>query len=136
MKKNFWKQGIRFECQLSGRCCKSRGYETFVYLSLKDRKQLARRLKLSLKNFNRQYCQKTEGHFHLKDRSNECPFLKGHLCGVYEDRPTQCRTWPFWKENLTHKNWKKNVVGFCPGIGKGEKYTAKEIRKMAQESTF
>ena len=40
-------------------------------------------------------------------------------CGVYQARPTQCRTWPFWPENMNSKSWKENVLNFCPGISKG-----------------
>jgi Fe-S-cluster containining protein len=32
-----------------------------------------------------------------------CAFLDGARCTVYEARPTQCRTFPFWKENLRRR---------------------------------
>ena len=31
-----------------------------------------------------------------------------------------CRSWPFWKENMNTKRWNKEIVNFCPGIGKGK----------------
>jgi Fe-S-cluster containining protein len=50
-------------------------------------------------------------------------------CSVYEGRPDQCRTWPFWPEVMDAKTWKKEVAAFCPGVGKGRLHSAEEIRK-------
>ena len=71
--------------------------------------------------FTRKYCQQVEGLYALKDNptGKDCIFLKDKKCSVYKGRPVQCRTWPFWPEVMTAKAWKKEVVAFCPGIGKG-----------------
>jgi hypothetical protein len=130
----FWKNGVRFECQGTGRCCTSRGSYGYVYLTLKDRQRLAKHLKLSTAAFTRKYCAKTSDHFHLKDFKENCRFLKGKGCSVYEARPAQCRTWPFWPENMNAKSWTREVVSFCPGVGKGKLYSADEIKAlMAQD---
>jgi len=42
-------------------------------------------------------------------------------CLVYEARPAQCRTWPFWPENMNARAWDREVVAFCPGVGKGRR---------------
>ena len=128
MDSTFWKHGLRFECQGSGRCCTSRGHYGFVYVSLEDRRRLARHLNLSTSVFTRKYCEKTEGHVHLKDPELDCGFLEGTRCGVYEARPTQCRTWPFWPENMNARTWDSEVAPFCPGVGKGPLFTAQEIQ--------
>jgi hypothetical protein len=60
-------------------------------------------------------------------------FLKGKSCGIYEARPTQCRTWPFWPEIMDAKAWKKDVVEFCPGVGKGALISGDEIEKILKE---
>jgi Fe-S-cluster containining protein len=90
---------------------------------------MARVLGLSTREFTKKYCEKTEGWIHLKNPDQTCRFLKGKRCSVYEGRPAQCRTWPFWPENMNAKTWNTEVVGFCAGIGKGRLYTAAEIRK-------
>jgi hypothetical protein len=130
MPEKFWKKGIRFECQGTGRCCTSRGSYGYVYLTLKDRRRLAEHLKISTLSFTRRYCSKTSGHFHLKDFRKDCQFLKGKGCSVYEARPTQCRTWPFWPENMNARSWARDVVEFCPGIGKGRLYSEEEIQAL------
>jgi Fe-S-cluster containining protein len=41
------------------------------------------------------------------------------VCGIYAARPMQCRTWPFWPENLkSPRHWsevKRRTP--CPGMG-------------------
>lgn len=132
--KPFWQNGIRFECQGSGKCCTSRGAYGYVYLTLQDRRRLAKHLKLTTSAFTRQYCERDEDFFYLKNPDRDCRFLDGKRCTVYEGRPTQCRTWPFWPENMNAKAWAREVVTFCPGVGKGRLYSADEIREqMGQE---
>lgn len=132
---NFYKDGLRFECQGSGKCCTSRGEYGYVYLDLRDRKKMAAHLGLTLKEFTKEYCVKTDGYYHLKDNgdSPDCLFLKNKRCTVYEARPSQCRTWPFWPENMNAKSWRKDVAAFCPGVGKGRLYTSSEIDKILKE---
>ena len=45
-----------------------------------------------------------------------CIFLKDKKCQVYQNRPKQCRTYPWWQENLhTEQNWKL-AAATCEGI--------------------
>ena len=60
-------------------------------------------------------------------------FLKNKKCSVYEARPTQCRTWPFWPEVMNAKSWKTEVESFCPGVGKGPLWSKTEIEKIMAE---
>ncbi len=128
--KSFYEKGIRFECQGTGKCCTSRGEYGFVYLTLQDRKRFALFFKLSLSDFTKAYCEKKDGHYHLKNLSDDCLFLKDAKCTTYEARPEQCRTWPFWPEVLNTKTWNAEVVGYCAGVGKGKLYSAKEIEDI------
>ncbi len=143
----WWKDGIRFECQGSGKCCLSRGTHGYVYLTLEDRRRMARHLGLATAEFTRRFCRKEDGWWHLKpaneaapspDQDVACRFLEGNRCSVYEARPAQCRTWPFWPENMKAKAWDREVVSFCPGVaagrrGKGRLFSASEIRGLLEE---
>lgn len=135
MAKKWWDKGIRFECQGSGKCCLSHGQYGFVYLTLKDRKRIAKHLGLSTSAFTRKYCKKNLGHFCLDEgKRSECQFLSSDKkCGIYEARPTQCRTWPFWPELMGAKGWKKEVAAFCPGVGKGSVIPSEKIDAILRE---
>ena len=136
MKTINYKEGIRFECQGSGKCCVSRESYGFVYLSDNDLKRFSNYFKLSIKKFKEEYCQITDGFVHLIEKTElngNCIFLKDKKCSVYTCRPSQCRTWPFWNENMNAKVWNKNISINCPGIGKGKIIKYKIIKKLLKE---
>ena len=132
MEKIIYEKGIRFKCQGSSNCCVTRGSNGYVFLSKKDLSRLAKYFNLSLIKFKNNYCQTTDGFIHLKEtrKNGECIFLKNKKCTIYKARPTQCRTWPFWPENMNVKMWNNNVINFCPGIGKGKLVNKKKIEKL------
>lgn len=133
--KAWWKEGIRFECQSSGKCCTSHGEYGFVYLTKKDRVRMAKQLEMTLAAFTKKHCDRSDGFFHLKEdpQNTDCAFLKNKKCQIYEARPTQCRTWPFWPDTLPAKAWNKEVITFCPGVGKGSLISADKIQIQLQE---
>ena len=130
-----FKKGIHFKCQGSSNCCVSRGIYGYVYLSKKDILKLSNYINLNVKNFIKLYCDKTEGFIHFKEKmkNGDCQFLINKRCSIYKARPTQCRTWPFWKENMNAKKWNNEIAKFCPGIGKGGKVKKMEIDKIIKE---
>ncbi len=131
-----YKKGIKFECQGSGNCCVSRGSYGFVYLSDIDLKRFSKYFKISIKKFKEKYCQITDGFIHLSEKykiNGNCIFLKDKKCTVYNSRPTQCRTWPFWNENMNAKVWNEDIAINCPGIGKGKLIKSKTIERFLKE---
>lgn len=135
IKRPFYEDGLKFQCQGSGNCCTSHGEFGFVFLTLEDRRRFAKHLNISTAAFTRQYCDMKDGVWHLKEdpKNPDCMFLKNKRCSTYEARPTQCRTWPFWPEVLNPKAWKSEVASFCPGIGKGQLWTKEQIETIAAE---
>jgi Fe-S-cluster containining protein len=127
-KPEWWREGVRFECQGSGKCCVSRGSYGYVFLNIFDRRRFAKHFKLSTQSFTKQYCIKIDGFWYLDDSKKNCRFLDGTRCSVYESRPTQCRTWPWWPENMKAKTWTKEIASFCPGVGKGRVWSGDEIQ--------
>lgn len=129
MKKRFWSEGIRFECQGSGNCCVSRGGYGHVFLTKDDRKAIAKNLNLRASVFTKMFCEKESEIWKLKDGlQGECVFLRERKCSIYKARPIQCRTWPFWPEVLNARTWNKEVASFCPGVGKGRVWSEPEIQ--------
>jgi Fe-S-cluster containining protein len=131
-RERWWHEGVRFACQGSGRCCVSRGAYGYVYLTLEDRRRLAKMLGMPTREFTRRCCAKKDGLFHLRDSGPECRFLEDNRCSVYEGRPTQCRTWPFWPENMGVRAWTA-IAAFCPGVGRGPTVQRIEIEGILRD---
>lgn len=136
---------MRFKCQEScgGKCCTANwnGKASFVFLTYTDIRRLMRFLKKPPSEFveygeftSTRFTDKTTHQYFLKNNVPSCQFLKDGKCSVYEARPTQCRTFPFWPENMEANNWEK-LVEFCPGIGHGNEHTDRKFRdqKKADE---
>ncbi len=133
MEKSFYSAGLRFECTGCGECCKSRGGYDYVYVSLEERQRLAAHLGLKTAEFTRTHCEKTSGFFHLRNPQNDCQFLSGVRCTVYQARPEQCRSWPFWPANMKAKTWEREVKPGCPGVGVGKLHSRQEIEAVLNQ---
>lgn len=130
-----YKNGIRFECQQSGECCRSRGVYVYVYLSLRDRRRIANHLNMPTREFTRHYTEKTDNAFHIKYADQDCLFLKRNRCAIHKARPMQCETWPFWEENMSGGIWENDVAKNCKGVGKGKMYSVNEIEKIMKKQS-
>jgi Fe-S-cluster containining protein len=120
--------GLRFECQPDcANCCVNHGDYAFVYLEKTDARRLARFLGLKLAEFKARYTEAEDEYLILRMDQPACPFLEGRRCTVYRARPIQCRTFPFWKNNLTSLSAWKRLRGFCPGIDQGELHPLRVI---------
>ena len=57
----------------------------------------------------------------VDDPRGDCPLLgTDGRCRVYAQRPVQCRTWPWWDENLASPDRWEDAATRCPGMNKGE----------------
>jgi hypothetical protein len=130
----FYARGLRFQCTGCGDCCRARlGKPSWVYVTIDERRRLARHLKLSTSAFTRRYCQKTLGFYHLREPTHDCVFLAGGRCTVYGARPGQCRTFPFWRENMTAEVWHGAVARECEGVNRGRLWTRAEIERRLKD---
>ena len=70
----------------------------------------------------------------IEKKNKDCIFFdKERGCTVYEDRPRQCRTWPFWRYNVySPRHWKREAKR-CPGMNRGHLYPADLIRKLSED---
>ena len=95
---------------------------------------MAERLELDTADFEARFVRYVGIRRSLVEYSNgDCVFFdnKTRGCQIYEQRPRQCRTWPFWKSNLkTPQSWEE-MCESCPGSGKGKLYQLEEIEKQA-----
>ncbi len=68
----------------------------------------------------------------IEKRNHDCVFwAEGVGCTVYEQRPRQCRTWPFWRISLEDRStWDEQARG-CPGMNRGALHGATGIAASA-----
>ena len=64
--------------------------------------------------------------------NGDCVFFDGdrRTCQVYQARPRQCRTWPFWILNLASPRAWEEISGHCPGCNRGKIVTFEEIESQ------
>lgn len=135
--KPWYAAGVRFNCLPEcGRCCTSHDGHDYVYLEPGDVEPLSALLKLDREAFLERHTTLDDGDLVLRMDEPDCPFLDGWRCTVYEARPTQCRTFPFWTETLESRGSWARTRRFCPGIGEGELHSLMVIRShlAARES--
>lgn len=122
----FFDNGIRFECTRCGHCCT--GEPGHVWVNDEEINRLAKHLGLSRRSFLLRHTRRVRKRRSLKEYSDgRCIFYEDERCTVYSARPTQCRTYPFWLENLRSKQAWKETKKECPGIGKGRRHSKDEI---------
>lgn len=66
-------------------------------------------------------------------QKQHCIFLKGKQCSVYEVRPTQCVTYPFWPQSVSSEADWKLESSRCPGISM---YKRAEIDEFNSDTIF
>ncbi len=130
----WYSEGLAFECTKCGNCCT--GAPGFVWVDQDEIEQLATFQGETLDAFGRKYLRQVGSNLSLIEKpGGDCIFWdKAQGCTVYEARPTQCRTWPFWHENIeSPQEWARVQTG-CPGAGKGRLYTIDEIITSAERT--
>lgn len=127
-------EGLRFECTRCGHCCG--GGPGTVLVDDDEIAALARRLDMEIAGFRERYTRTLDGGaVSLQEKSNyECIFYDSEAgCTVYEDRPTQCRTWPFWRANVRSKKAWERAARHCKGMNQGRLYRQEEIEARASD---
>ena len=130
--------GLRFSCTQCGNCCS--GPPGFVWFDEAEGRAMAGARGEDEAAFYRKYARRIGGRWSLNERQTEsgrdCIFLDRAsmpgkaLCSVYDARPMQCRTWPFWPDNLESPETWGGVKARtpCPGMGQGTLYPVERIR--------
>jgi Fe-S-cluster containining protein len=138
--KEFYSSGLRFSCKRCSACCR---YDAgFVYISQNDLDKLSAELKMEKNSFILTYCRwvanwQGKEVLSLREKSNKDCIFWDLGCKVYNARPLQCKTYPFWEYIVaSEKTWKSASLN-CPGIDSGEVHTGKiigdYIKKKASE---
>ncbi|MDA8743768.1 YkgJ family cysteine cluster protein [Rubripirellula amarantea] len=134
-KKGPWyRDGLRFECTQCGACCG--GEPGYVWVDPEEIEAMAKELDIDVIDFEAKYTRQVGNAKSLKEYENgDCVLLDqtSRKCTVYEGRPIQCRTWPFWDSNLEKKKDWKETCEVCPGAGVGTLYSFEHIEITRRE---
>ena len=122
MSEPFYKNGLRFECKQCSNCC--RLDPGFVFLSYNDLDRLITYFNISEDEFIEKYCRIVDMGEHkrlsLIEKTNyDCIFWSNGGCEIYNARPLQCRSYPFWKPFLKDKKSWNAEAESCPGMNYG-----------------
>ena len=137
----WFKDGLRFTCTQCSHCCT--GEPGVIYLSEADADAMAGRLGMDPAGFRARYCVSVHARgrrwLSLRDRpdathGHACVmWAEGVGCTVYEQRPRQCRTWPFWRRIVADPAAWAAEAAQCPGMGHGRLHTAAAIAATAAD---
>jgi Fe-S-cluster containining protein len=130
--------GLHFECQECGGCCSGPG-EGYIWVTRREIEIIADFLKISPAQLRQKYLKRIGLRTTIIEHgtTKDCIFLEavaGHRkCVIYPVRPSQCRSWPFWSENLTSAGAWNTAAQKCPGINRGRLYSFEEIEKIRKK---
>jgi hypothetical protein len=121
----FFDGGIRFACRRCGGCCT--GEPGIVYADREEISQIAKYLDIPRETLVERFTKPFQDGFIIREvEDGRCIFYENG-CVIYPVRPLQCKTFPFWFQNMRSMTAWKDACRRCPGIGEGRLYTKEEI---------
>lgn len=129
---------MRFKCTGCGHCCS--GAPGYVWVSEEEIVAIAESLRMKPEEFVRRFVRLVGDRLSLievaKEGQYNCVFLEGNRCRIYEKRPRQCRTFPWWSQNLESQKAWEAAARECEGINHSEApiISLEEIQKNLSPS--
>jgi len=137
--KEWYADGLAFECTMCGACCT--GPPGYVSFTKDEAKLIAKTIGVTYDRFIKDYTQLTPAGPSLSEVETEhgfdCVFLDREslpgkaLCSIHAARPKQCRTFPWWPENLKSPASWDRLARTCEGVNRGQIVPVEEIRISA-----
>ncbi len=136
--------GLHFGCTRCGSCCT--GPPGLVEFTREEGLEMARALGLTFKEFLLRHARRTDRGWALQEHRSpdgqglDCAMLDRAsapglvLCRVHEQRPLQCRTWPFWPDTLRSPRTWQQAGRRCPGIDRGPLVPLEAIRAQRDQT--
>ena len=133
--------GLHFECLQCGECCAGPD-EGYIWVTKPEIGFIAEYLHEPVDQLWGKYIKRVGKRATIIEKpvSRDCVFLtvvNGRRgCRIYPVRPNQCRTWPFWADNLvTGDSWNRAAMK-CAGIYNGKLYSFEEIEKLRKQKNW
>jgi Fe-S-cluster containining protein len=124
----WYQDGLRFKCTQCGNCCT--GAPGVVWVNQEEIEALAKTIDVDVETFVKKYVRRIGNRQSLVEFANgDCVFFdnQARSCTVYDARPRQCRTWPFWQSNVKSPEAWEETKEACPGCGHGKLYPVEQI---------
>jgi Fe-S-cluster containining protein len=122
--REWYADGLSFKCTQCGNCCT--GGPGYVWFDEAEGRAMAEAVGVDEREFYQRYAKRKLGRWTLEEvrvqrGQYDCIFLRRDehgrgLCSVYQARPAQCRTWPFWESNLRSPDAWAAAAEDCPGM--------------------
>ena len=129
MSKKWYQSGLHFACKQCGRCCT--GEPGYVWVCEEDIQKIASELGIARDRFEETFVKTVRGigKTLVEFEDGDCALFDGETrkCRIYDSRPIQCRTWPFWSRNVDSQNSWKKTAKFCPGCNQGTLFAEEQI---------
>ena len=132
---------MEFCCQRCSNCC--RHDEGYVFLTKQNVYAIADHLKMSVKQFISECCrvvEQPEGNMLcLKEKQNYDCIFWSNGCLIYEVRPTQCMTYPYWPFIVNNKELQKQEKKRCKGFDKKGNHSLEykiQMYQLEQDSDY
>lgn len=128
----WYADGLQFSCTRCGKCCT--GEPGYVWVNDEELAAIAARRGEPVEQVERLLTRPVRTKRTLREQANgDCVFYdRKQGCTIYDIRPRQCRTWPFWESNVkTPETWEQTKK-VCPGSGHGDLIPVEEITRRLQ----
>lgn len=132
--KPWYQDGLQFECSQCGDCCT--GAPGYVWVNQAEIEALAEDVGMDAANFEAAYVRPVGAKKSLTEHENgDCVFFDtaSRKCTVYNARPRQCKTWPFWDSNLKSPETWAATCEICPGSGRGKLHQIEHIESQRKQ---
>jgi len=139
--KPWYVAGLAFECAQCGACCSGPG-AGYIWVSKAEVELIARFLNEPVAAVREKYMCRVGLRTTIIEQpyNKDCVFLRRidgqKKCVIYSVRPNQCRTWPFWSENLKNPAAWNEANRKCPGINRGRVYSFDQIEKIRKRKKW
>lgn len=135
----WYKDGLSFECTQCGNCCS--GAPGYVWATKEEIRRISEFLGRTDGWLDPAHVRRVALKFSLTELpGGDCIYLRREngksMCAIYPVRPLQCRTWPFWTENIrSEADWDR-AHRKCPGMNKGRHYDYVQIETIRTQRTW
>jgi Fe-S-cluster containining protein len=126
--------GLRFKCTGCGQCCS--GEPGYVWVTRDEIAAMAESLAMDVADFEAAFVRTVGRRKSLIELpGGDCVFLdpQTRRCTLYQARPAQCRTWPFWESNVRSARAWEEICRVCPWSGRGTLVPHEEVESRAAE---